>query len=154
MPCSFGVAFVVAGAALPAALGTVVFGAVWILLGVLRALWWAKVCTTSQLVDDGDHLVWMYKGQRREVVAWEHLKHLLFQRWARSRQISWTIGGTQAGPFPYVLIDSRADPPPGGFRHFADIMVMSRADLEAADNALAGACERHGVTYHGIWSDW
>ena len=40
------------------------------------------------------------------------------------------------------------------FRQFAEIMVIHRADLEAADSALADACHRHGVTYHGIWSDW
>ncbi|NYH92888.1 hypothetical protein [Actinopolymorpha rutila] len=108
MPCSFGVVFVVAGIAL-ATLGIVLSGVAWILVGVLRALWWAKVCTTSQLVDDGDHLVWMYQGERREVVAWEHLKHLLFQRWAR--QLVWAVDPNGGGPFPYVLIDSRADPP-------------------------------------------
>ncbi|GAA2758898.1 hypothetical protein [Actinopolymorpha rutila] len=143
----------VAGA-LASADDPVLFGVGCIVLGVLRALWWAKVCATGQLVDDGDHLVWMYKDRRREVVAWKDLKHLLFKRWSRVRQIPWTVGsGKQGGPLPYVLIDSRADPAPRGFRHLADSMVLGRVDLKAADNALAEACERHGVTYHGIGSD-
>jgi hypothetical protein len=77
---------------------------------------------------------------------------VLFQRWAR--RVIWAIGPRGGGPFPYVLIDSRADPPPSGFRHFAEIMVIHRTDLEAADSALADACRRRGVTYHGIWSNW
>jgi hypothetical protein len=60
----------------------------------------------------------------------------------------------ERGPFPYVLVDSRGDPPPAGFRHFAEVMVIHRADLEAGDTALADACRRQGATYHGIWSDW
>ena len=103
-------------------------------------------------MDDGDELVWMYRGERREAVAWTDLRHVVFKRW--SRRVEWAIGSNGIGPFPYVLIDSRADPPPAGFRSFAEIMIAHRIDLEAADNALADACQRHGVTYHGTSSDW
>ena len=151
LPSTAGLVFIVAGS-WTESLGVVVAGVGWVLLGVLRAGWWARVCATSQLVDDGDQLVWMYKGERREAVAWTDLRHVLFQRWAR--RLVWAIGSRGGGPFPYVLVDSRADPPPAGFRHFAEIMVIHLADLEAADGALADACHRHGVTYHGIWSDW
>jgi hypothetical protein len=151
LPATAGLVFIVAGS-WTKTLGVVVAGAGWVLFGVLRAGWWVRVCATSQLVDDGDELVWMCRGERREAVAWTDLRHVLFQRWAR--QLVWAIGSQGGGPFPNVLVDSRADPPPAGFRHFAEIMVIHRADLEAADGALADACHRHGVTYHGIWSDW
>ncbi|GAA1586668.1 hypothetical protein [Kribbella karoonensis] len=133
-------------------LGLVLFGVGILLAGLFRAWWWATVCATSQLVDDGKHLVWMYRGDRREAVAWADLRHVLLQRWAR--RLVWAIGPKSGGPFPFVLVDSRADPPPSGFRLFAEVMIIDGAQLRAADQALADACLRHGVTYHGPDSGW
>ncbi|TDD19349.1 hypothetical protein E1218_24235 [Kribbella turkmenica] len=141
-----GLVFIAVGIAVET-LGLVAFGVAVVLAGLLRAWWWAKVCATSQLVDDGRHLVWMYRGDRREAAAWADLRHVLLQRWAR--QLVWAIGPKSGGPFPFVLVDSRADPPPSGFRHFAEVMIIDGAQLQAADQALADACRRHGVTYHG-----
>ncbi|MGZ0151367.1 hypothetical protein ACXJJ3_30235 [Kribbella sp. WER1] len=151
MLSAVGLVFVGAGIALET-IGVAIFGVVAVLAGVLRAWWWSKVCATSQLVDDGKHLVWMYRGERREAVAWSDLRHVVFQRW--SRQLVWAIGPNSGGPFPYILVDSRADPPPSGFRHFAEVMIIDRADLRTADRALADACRRYGVTYHGPASGW
>jgi hypothetical protein len=151
LPSSIGLVFIAVGIAVET-LGLVVFGVALALAGLLRARWWAKVCATSQLVDDGTHLVWMYRGDRREAVAWADLRHLLFQRWAR--QLVWAIGPKSGGPFPYVLVDSRDDPLPSGFRHFAEVMIIDGAQLQAADQALADACRRHRVTYHGPESGW
>jgi hypothetical protein len=151
MPSSIGLVFIATGIAVET-LGLVVFGVALAIAGLLRARWWAKVCTTSQLVDGGESLVWMYRGERREAVALADLRHLLFQRWAH--HLVWAIGPKSGGPFPYVLVDSRAYPPHPGFRHFAEIMIIDRAQLQAADQALADACRRHRVTYHGPDSGW
>lgn len=150
LPGLVGVLFAAAGVTL-SELGLTLAGLAFVLVGVLRWIWWARVCSTSQLVDRDDSLVWMYRGEIREAVAWSDLRHVLFDRW--SRQVIWAIGGHSGGPFPFVLVDSRADRP-SGFRHFAEVMVIPRVDLEAGDRALAEACHRHAVTYHGINSDW
>lgn len=151
MPSSVGLVFIAVGIAVET-LGLVAFGVALMLAGLLRARWWAKVCTTSQLLDNGESLVRMYRGERREAVAWTDLRHLMVQRWAR--QVVWAIGPKSGGPFPYVLADSRADPSPAGFRQFAEVMIIDRAQLKAADQALADACRRHRVTYHGPDSGW
>jgi hypothetical protein len=150
MPSSVGVVFIAVGIAVGST-GVAIAGTGFVLAGGLRAAWWAKVCATSQLVDDGEYLVWMYRGERRAEVAWPDLRHLLFQRYAR--QLIWAIGPHEGGPFPYVQIDSRADRP-AGFRHFAEVMIIDGAQLQAADQALASACRQHGVTYHGPTSGW
>jgi hypothetical protein len=76
---------------------------------------------------------------------------VLFQRYAR--HVTWAVGPRWGGPFPYILIDSRADHP-AGLRHFAEIFIIDRAQLQAADEALASACLQHRATYHGIASRW
>jgi hypothetical protein len=151
LPASAGLFFVAVGIAV-SELGLILAGVAFALLGAFRATWWARACSTSQLVDRDDSLVWMYRGQVRDAVAWSDLRHVLFRRWAR--QVMWAMGPRSGGPFPFVLVDSRADPAPPGFRHLAEVMVINRAELETADRALADACRRHGVTYHGIDSDW
>jgi hypothetical protein len=151
LPSSVGLVFIAAGIGVET-FGLVAFGAALGIAGLLRAWWWAKVCATSRLVDDGKHLVWMYRGERRAEVAWIDLRHLLFQRWAR--HLAWAIGPRSGGPFPFVLVDSRADPPPSGFRHFAEVMLIEAAQVQAADHALADACRRHSITYHGPDSGW
>jgi hypothetical protein len=151
LPGSAGLVFAGAGLGLPE-LGLVLAGLAMMAVGALRAAWWARVCSTSRLVDRGNALVWIYRGEVREEVAWSDLRHVLFRRW--SPQVMWSLGPQSGGPFPFVLVDSRADPPPPGFRHFAETMVLDQVVLETADRALAEACRRHGVTYHGIDSDW
>jgi hypothetical protein len=148
---SMGLVFVGAGIALWAA-DVALIGAGFDLLGVARAVWWARVCSTGQLVDLDDHLVWMYRGERRDQVQWADLRHVVFDRY--SRHLLWAFGPRDGGPFPYVMVDSRADPPPRGFRCFAEVMIIHRAELEAADQALHEACRRRGVTYHGVGSGW
>jgi 8-oxo-dGTP pyrophosphatase MutT (NUDIX family) len=150
LPSSAGLVFVALGIAVGSR-GVVIAGVAAVLAGLLRAAWWAKVCATSQLVDNGRHLVWMYRGERRAEVAWSDLRHVLFQRYAR--HVTWAVGPRWGGPFPYVLIDSRADHP-AGLRHFAEILIIDRAQLQAADEALASACLQHRATYHGIASRW
>ncbi len=151
-PAGFdGLLFAGAGLGL-AEFGLILAGLVLLAVGVLRAVWWARVCSTSRLVDRGNALAWIYRNEVREEVAWSDLRHILFRRW--SRQVMWSLGPNSGGPFPFVLVDSRADPPPSGFRHFAETMVLDQAVLETADRALTEACRRHGVTYHGIDSDW
>jgi hypothetical protein len=150
MPSLAGLVFVGLGISVDS-VGGVVAGAALVLVGLLRAVFWTKVCATSQFVDDGVRLVWMYRGERRAEVAWSDLRHVAFQRYAR--QLSWAIGPRDGGPFPYVLIDSRVDHP-AGLRRFAEILIIDRAQLQAADQTLANACRQHRVTYHGIASRW
>ena len=151
LPGSAGLAFAGVGVGV-SELGLVLAGLAFLLVGALRWIWWARACSTSQLLDRDGALVWMYRGQVRDLAAWSDLRHVLFRRW--SRQVMWTMGPKSGGPFPFILVDSRADPPPPGFRHFAEVMIINRAQLEAADRALTDACRRYGVTYHGIDSDW
>ena len=150
LPCSAGLAFVGVGVVV-AEFGLILAGLAFLLVGAFRATWWARVCSTSHLLDRDGALVWMYRGEVRDAVPWSQLRHVLFRRWAH--RVMWALGPRAGGPFPFVLVDSRADRLPG-FRHFAEVMVVNRGELEAADLALAAACERHRVTYHGIESDW
>lgn len=132
--------------------GLILGGLGFALVAALRAVWWARVGSTSRLLDRDGALVWMYRGELRDAVPWSDLRHVLFQRWAR--RVLWSLGPQSGGPFPFLLIDSRADRRPPGFRHFAEVMIIDEAELETADRALAAACRRHRVTYHGIESNW
>jgi hypothetical protein len=130
----------------------VLVGLAFVLVGAWRAMWWARACSTSRLLDREGALVWMYQGQVRDTLAWSDLRHVVFQRGAR--QVLWAMGQRGGGPFPSVLVDSRTDPPPPGFRQFAEVMILNRSELETANQALADACQRHRVTYHGPNSNW
>jgi hypothetical protein len=150
LPGTAGLVFIGGGLGLTAR-GVLLAGLAFVLAGALRATWWARASSTSRLLDRDNALVWMYRGEVRATVPWSDLRHVLFER--GSRQIMWSMGSKAGGPFPYILVDSRTDPP-SGFRYFADLMLLNRTELKAADQMLADACRRHGVTYHGVDSDW
>lgn len=151
LPGSAGLVFLGGGVSL-ADRGLILVGLAFVLAGAFRATWWARTCSTSRLLDRDDALVWMYRGKVRDSVPWSDLRHVLFER--GPRHVMWSMGPKTGGPFPYLLVDSRTDPKPSGFRHFAELMLLNRTDLEIADQQLADACRRHGVTCHGVGSDW
>ncbi|GAA0933542.1 hypothetical protein GCM10009554_18790 [Kribbella koreensis] len=154
------------GAVLPASAGLVFLGLsiglnelnlilialAFVLAGALRAMWWARTCSTGQLLDRDNALVWTYRGEVRDTIPWSDLRHIVFER--GSRQIMWSLGTKTGGPFPHILVDSRTDPSPSGFRYFADLMLLNPTDLKTADRNLAEACRHRGITFHGVDSNW
>jgi hypothetical protein len=149
LPGSVGLVFLAAGIGLED-LALILAGLAFVLAGALRAMWWARTCSTSRLLDRDDALVWEYRGEVRDTVPWSDLRHVLFDH--GSRRVMWSMGPKFGSPFPHLLIDSRTERP-SGFRYFADLMLLNRTDLKTADAKLADAFRRHAITYHGVDPD-
>ena len=64
LPGSAGLVFIGAGIGL-AESSLILTGLGFVLAGALRAMWWSRACSTSQLLDRDNALVWMYEDRHR-----------------------------------------------------------------------------------------
>lgn len=125
-----------------------VFPVVAIVVGVARAAFWYR-CGDDSLWDDGVYLMWARGGRVVGLVAWGHMRSATI--WYSKIPPEWSGGRYKGGgALPEVMVSSRVAPEGnaidrGAEYQFATLVLIRRAQVEAAEECLSAACRAHGI---------